>query len=365
MTMRNKLYDNRGKLITGSFRFALALLAVTFLNSATASDDSGSFGALEMKGGGPKLVGVDANVSSIMDKIVDDAPVNDESAGASSDRPLSPGDPAPLTFNSENYVHTLELGLHRGSAVYVGNGMFLSAGHLFSNNASRITKIDGKQYGGKVARVKGADLSWFQLTKIPEMPAVHAVARDLREGERLTCYGKMSGKLDGVVKYDLEFSDGSVWLSTPGAGIVPGDSGGGAFDKGGNLVAILIADANDSDHVFVMPLNRAGKQIPTNPNLTSITVQHPIPNIKYLLFSAAWCGPCRIVKQTILPKLIEKGYTEDAGNLHIVDIDKEHDLAVEYDIMSIPTWVVLKDDKEIARIQGGTIENLLRKAGGL
>lgn len=343
-------------------RLSATLLLFAVLNSALASDYVGRLGAADEKGGDPKLVGVDTNVSSSTDNVVNNAPVNDESVGASSDRPLSPGDPAPLTFNNADTLHTLEIGVNRGSAIYIGDGVFLTAGHMLENSSSYVTKIDGKQHGGKLNRIPGVDLAWLQLTKVPEMPAARATLRDLKEGERLTCYGKLSGKVEGIIAYDRVFKDGSVWLDSPGAGIIPGDSGGGAFDSEGNLVAILIGDATDSDHVFVMPLNKAGNQFPTHPNITSLAVLHPVPHIKYLLFSASWCMPCMTVKQTVLPKLVEKGYNEDSGNLQIIDIDKEHDLAVQYDVLAIPLWVILKDGKEIGREQGGSVASLLRRA---
>lgn len=49
-------------------------------------------------------------------------------------------------------------------------------------------------------------------------------------------------------------------------------------------------------------------------------------------FTAPWCGPCRMLK----PRLVE--LAEDLSiNYFTVDIDKNSQLAIDFQIMSIPT----------------------------
>lgn len=338
-------------------RLQTIVLLLGFLNSAIAQDYTGRLGA--EKGGDPSLVGGNTDVSP--SNTVGHAPANTEPEGASSDRPLSPGDPASPAFDFTKSVHKLSFGRNVGSAVYIGEH-YISAAHMLNNSGTYITKIDDKQYGGDFKRANGPDICWFTLVDTKPNAQAKAVMRELKDGEQLTLVGKMTGIIVGTVSYDREFKDGSVWISTPGHGIIPGDSGGGAFDKDGNLVAILIGDDPETDHVFVAPLVRAINQIPSTPNLTSVAMQHPVEGVKYLLFSAAWCGPCRIVKQTVLPELAKNGYTEATGNVEVIDIDKSHNLAVKYDVMAIPLWVVLKDGKEIGREVGGSVASLLRRA---
>ncbi|NTW29408.1 MAG: thioredoxin [Coriobacteriia bacterium] len=66
-------------------------------------------------------------------------------------------------------------------------------------------------------------------------------------------------------------------------------------------------------------------------------------------FWAAWCGPCRMVAPEI-DKLAERS----AGAVKFVklNIDENHDLAVRYDVMSIPTIAKFEAGKMTARVVG-------------
>lgn len=63
-------------------------------------------------------------------------------------------------------------------------------------------------------------------------------------------------------------------------------------------------------------------------------------------FWATWCGPCKM-----LAPVIESLAEEYAGKAVIakVDVDQEKGLAQRFGVMSIPTVVVFKDGKELAR----------------
>lgn len=65
-------------------------------------------------------------------------------------------------------------------------------------------------------------------------------------------------------------------------------------------------------------------------------------------FYATWCGPCKMLSP-IVEEIAEEN--EDIKVVKI-DIDKEQDIAVEYEIMSIPTLVVIKDGQEVNRSVG-------------
>ncbi|MBS7577559.1 MULTISPECIES: thioredoxin family protein [unclassified Enterococcus] len=65
-----------------------------------------------------------------------------------------------------------------------------------------------------------------------------------------------------------------------------------------------------------------------------------------LFFTAAWCGDCRFIKP-LMPE-IEAEHPE----FKFIEIDRDQfmDLAVKWDIFGIPSFVVIKDGKEIGRL---------------
>ena len=64
--------------------------------------------------------------------------------------------------------------------------------------------------------------------------------------------------------------------------------------------------------------------------------------LEVLKFSASWCGPCRVLSQTL----------KDVEDVTQVDIEKDMETARKYRIRSVPTLVFLKDDKEVHRQSG-------------
>ncbi len=66
-------------------------------------------------------------------------------------------------------------------------------------------------------------------------------------------------------------------------------------------------------------------------------------------FWASWCGPCRMMS----PVVDEiAGEMKDSVKVCKINIDEEQNLAVKYNVMSIPTFVVLKNGKEVGRTVG-------------
>uniref|UniRef100_A0A831YYI3 Thioredoxin n=1 Tax=candidate division WWE3 bacterium TaxID=2053526 RepID=A0A831YYI3_UNCKA len=71
--------------------------------------------------------------------------------------------------------------------------------------------------------------------------------------------------------------------------------------------------------------------------------------VKVLDFWATWCPPCNVMKPTI--EELEK---EMAGKVEFVkyDVDQQGEITQKYAVMSIPTYIIEKDGKEVARASG-------------
>lgn len=66
-------------------------------------------------------------------------------------------------------------------------------------------------------------------------------------------------------------------------------------------------------------------------------------------FWASWCGPCRMMSPVIDKIAEEMG---EKVKVCKINIDEEQNLAVKYNVMSIPTFIILKNGKEVARSVG-------------
>ena len=79
-------------------------------------------------------------------------------------------------------------------------------------------------------------------------------------------------------------------------------------------------------------------------------------------FFAPWCGPCKMVGPTI-DELADE--YQDKALLAKVNVDYEAELAQQFQVLSVPTVLLLKDGKEVERSVGfmskETYKELLNK----
>lgn len=67
--------------------------------------------------------------------------------------------------------------------------------------------------------------------------------------------------------------------------------------------------------------------------------------IQVFLFSTKWCGDCMFIKP-FMPEVVRKF---DTLNFYEIDRDVCLDLAIELEVMGIPSFVSYKNGKEISR----------------
>jgi len=79
-------------------------------------------------------------------------------------------------------------------------------------------------------------------------------------------------------------------------------------------------------------------------------------------FWAGWCGPCRMLAPVI--EEIGEEYSEDV-KVCTVNVDDEGELASQFNVMSIPTLVVIKDGKTIETTVGVKTKNEILQLVGI
>jgi len=66
-------------------------------------------------------------------------------------------------------------------------------------------------------------------------------------------------------------------------------------------------------------------------------------------FWASWCGPCKMVGPIVEEVASQVGENAKVGK---VNVDEEQELAQKYNVMSIPTLIVIKDGKVVQSAVG-------------
>ena len=63
-----------------------------------------------------------------------------------------------------------------------------------------------------------------------------------------------------------------------------------------------------------------------------------------LYFTADWCNPCQKVKP-----IVEEINKDSVIKFQLIDVDSEMELTKKFEIRSVPTFILIKDGKEIKR----------------
>uniref|UniRef100_A0A0V0G3P6 Thioredoxin n=1 Tax=Triatoma dimidiata TaxID=72491 RepID=A0A0V0G3P6_TRIDM len=77
-------------------------------------------------------------------------------------------------------------------------------------------------------------------------------------------------------------------------------------------------------------------------------------NLVVIDFHATWCGPCRL----IAPKLEELASSNPDIVVLKVDVDECEELAMQYDIKVMPTFIFIKKGVKVDAFSGGNYDKL-------
>lgn len=70
--------------------------------------------------------------------------------------------------------------------------------------------------------------------------------------------------------------------------------------------------------------------------------------MKVIKFSAEWCGPCK----SLAPQFAKVKESRSDVEFLEVDIDRQPKLAASFEVMSIPTILLVKDNEVVAESHG-------------
>lgn len=71
-------------------------------------------------------------------------------------------------------------------------------------------------------------------------------------------------------------------------------------------------------------------------------------------FTADWCGPCKKVRP-----IVEEINNDSIIKFRIIDVDSETDLVKHFEIKSVPTFILIKDQEIINRTTGAKTKSEL------
>lgn len=87
-------------------------------------------------------------------------------------------------------------------------------------------------------------------------------------------------------------------------------------------------------------------------NLTSENFEHEVGEARVPVlvdFWASWCGPCKMMGPVVEQIADEMG---ESAKVCKINIDEQPELASKYNVMSIPTFILLKNGSEVNRTVG-------------
>jgi thioredoxin 1 len=76
-----------------------------------------------------------------------------------------------------------------------------------------------------------------------------------------------------------------------------------------------------------------------------------------LYFTAEWCGPCKKTR----PIVESLNHDQTETRFYIIDVDIEMEMAQDFGIKSVPTFIVMRDNTEVHRTTGAQTKEQLEE----
>ena len=117
-----------------------------------------------------------------------------------------------------------------------------------------------------------------------------------------------------------------------------------------------LASGNKNRETLGVKENTMGALKITGDNFDAEVAKSTVPVL--VDFWAEWCGPCKMIAP-----IVDEIAAELNGKLKVgkVNVDDEQDLAMKYNVMSIPTLLLFKDGKPVEQVVGAMSKDQLLK----
>lgn len=164
-----------------------------------------------------------------------------------------------------------------GSGVIISkDGYIVTCEHVVSDATSvKVTTSDNKEYTATVVGTDSkTDVALIKINASNLTPAVIGKSSELVTGEKAVAIGNPLGALSGTVtegiisatQRNIEVENQKMTLIQTSAQVSPGNSGGGLFNKYGELIGIVESKSNSSSTNseglgFAVPIDTAMKSV--------------------------------------------------------------------------------------------------------
>lgn len=338
------------------------VLGVLFVGPEAPMAVVSSLPAKETTSAGPERPGTLPSPGS--DSAMSEPPATTDASAPDSGVELAPPDtPAPPEppADPDACVQLIEVahagGADGGSATHIGDGVYLTCRHVFTDDYGRIHRIRFVRIAGRRVEFEAPQLHQtldFAVIKTSKSDLPAAVVSTVRPvaGDPLTVIGVKTDSHAGTVS-SIAYSPSIAINATTAT--ENGDSGAGVFDADGLLVGVH--HGGRGAEIFFTPLSDVsamlssapaaiGPHSPSAPPVADTLADLPSPCV--LKFSATWCTPCNSPEAADVVKRTENA----KWPVHPIDFESHKKLAESLGVDTLPTFIVVRKHEEYGRYTG-------------